>query len=145
MNAGTFTRGARGNAGFTLVELLVVMLIIGVLAAIAVPSFYNQTDKAKDAQAKQAAGTAHTAMEVAARNNNGAYTGITAEDLVAEEQTLSGIALIEPVTTTNSFTVSVSSSTGNTFSISRAASGRLDFECGGHGTGGCPEDGNWGD
>ena len=39
------------------------MLILGILAAIAIPAFFNQREKATDAQAKSAARTAETAME----------------------------------------------------------------------------------
>jgi type IV pilus assembly protein PilA len=41
------------ESGFTLVELLVVIVIIGILTAIAIPSFLNQTAKAKQSEAKQ--------------------------------------------------------------------------------------------
>ena len=45
-------------------------LIIGILAAIALPVFFNQTSKAGDSKAKSIAHTAEVAMETCASDNN---------------------------------------------------------------------------
>jgi type IV pilus assembly protein PilA len=148
-------RMASEESGFTLVELLVVMLILGLLAAIAIPSFFNQRDKAKDADAKELVRTAQTAMETFATDHGGKYTGVTAANLITVEQTLNnadggdgsnnGDALTLPAAATDStYEVQVASATGNTFKISRAANGTTSLTCATGGTAGCPTGGNWG-
>ncbi|NUU17652.1 prepilin-type N-terminal cleavage/methylation domain-containing protein [Cellulomonas humilata] len=58
-------RKSSADDGFTLVELLVVIIIIGTLAAIAIPALISQRRKATDASLKSDLRTVATAIEAA--------------------------------------------------------------------------------
>jgi type IV pilus assembly protein PilA len=141
---------AQGESGFTLVELLVVMLILGLLAAIAIPAFFNQRTKAQDAEAKSTVKTAQTAMETFATDNNGSYATADRGKLKAIEPTLSSASTGPNAMTTltvasNAYTLTVTSDSGNTFTIARASDGSLTYPCTpAGGGGGCPGAQGWG-
>jgi type IV pilus assembly protein PilA len=147
---GARLSGEKSEAGFTLIELLVVMLILGILAAIAIPAFFNQREKATDAQAKSAARTAETAMETYATETGGSYVGATSTKLHEIEPTLvketEGANEIKVSgLTANTFKVESVSGTTIGFSISRNAEGKIAFDCTANaaGKGGCPKGGDW--
>lgn len=45
-------KGTLLQQGFTLVELMIVIVIVGILSAVAIPNFMGQTEKAKATEAK---------------------------------------------------------------------------------------------
>ncbi len=67
-----FTKFQNRQKGFTLIELMIVVVIIGILAALAIPRFMQATTKSKQSEAKEILKQIYT-MERAYRQENNTY------------------------------------------------------------------------
>lgn len=63
------------QSGFTLIELMIVVAIIGILAAVALPAYQDYTIKAKLGNAISSADSLKTAIGVCAQEAGGVLTG----------------------------------------------------------------------
>lgn len=67
-----FSKFHNREKGFTLIELMIVVVIIGILAALAIPRFMQATTKSKQSEAKQLLKQVYT-MERTFRQANNTY------------------------------------------------------------------------
>src|SRR5215208_7285543 len=116
----------RKQNGFTLIELIVVVLIIAILAAIALPAFLGQRAKAQDGSAKSAARSIVSALEAC-------YTEIARYDPCPDGPT--GVAMgtdpgqVEVSTSGDEYTIVSHSLNGNSFTVVKNADATTTRTC----------------
>ena len=125
----------RGDAGFGLVEVLVTALVVLILAAIALPAFLGQREKAQDTAAKTQIRTMQTAMETYYTDNQ-SYLGVDLPKLKAIEPSLNqGSAATPPNPLApadlgdKTYSVSSTSKSGTTFKLLKNDDGTVTRTC----------------
>ncbi|MEK7252021.1 MAG: prepilin-type N-terminal cleavage/methylation domain-containing protein [Actinomycetota bacterium] len=124
----TIRNGLKRDEGFTLIELMVVVMIIAVLIAIAIPSFLGFRKSAQDRSAQSEVRNV-LLSEKAYWLDNGNYTGTDADIIVFEPNAVmaalpaDGVAIDLRDTDSDIVCVTRTAASGNTFSVWESASG----------------------
>jgi type IV pilus assembly protein PilA len=130
--------------GFSLIEVLVVILVIGILAAIALPAFLGQRSKGQDSDAKSNARNVVSSLETYYANER-KYTGAD----TSQEITKGGIPIgtgkgkVDLTLDADTYTVVAHSQSDAKFTIEKDSDGKLTRTCDKTGEGSCPSDGKW--
>ena len=144
------TSSPRSQAGFTLPEVLIVILIIGILASIALPTFIGHRDKGYDLTVQSDASQVASQMEqchVETDDFGDCNTEAKLDAALGSKTGASwgngdGQVQVQQATPTT-FRLRARSRSGANYTLTRPATGPLERTCNPPGRAGCPGDGNW--
>jgi len=117
---------SKNSKGFTLIEIMIVVAVIGILAAIAIPNFLNLKDKAIWGTARANLEAVRTSLAAYSANSNQNRYPLGTLDFAAFRSAVpkANLPASEPLAKLRAGTFSYTSADGSTFTVSASADNR---------------------